>query len=104
MAPNPPSKVKEWTILPSNVWNVAVDLTKLKDTSNKTSVALPDRVWAYGAPPNQLQAEGCEIDWPLYKGVPGPVPTNTACKGNRVTLRFLPVGSAKIGMTELPHM
>jgi hypothetical protein len=104
VAPDAPSKLREWKILPENVWNVAVDLTKLKDSSNTTTDALPDRVWAYGAPPNRLEAEGCEIEWPFYKGVPGPVPKNVTCKGKRLNLRFLPVGSAKIGMTELPTL
>jgi hypothetical protein len=63
---------------------------------------LANPIWAPGAPPTYLEVEGCEVIWPLYKSVPGFVPETRKCLGERTKLRFVPVGSAKIGMVELP--
>jgi hypothetical protein len=102
-----PSKSKDWEIINTKPWNIAIDVGTLKAKSryeNETMEALsiPQQVWSPGGPPIYLEAEGCEVDWPLFRGVPGEVPTNRVCRGARRIAKFWPVGSAKIGMVELP--
>jgi DUF1680 family protein len=100
-----PHSCKEWEIENTKKWNVAVDTSTLKVKSNAPLTGtLPNPIWDNGAPPTSIEAQGCEIEWPLYKGVPGAVPQNIKCTNNRTTIRFVPVGSAKIGMVELPTL
>jgi hypothetical protein len=72
--------------------------------ASAASGQLANPIWAPRAPPTYLLVEGCEIDWPLYKSVPGFVPRSRRCLKDRTTLRFVPMGSAKIGMVELPNL
>jgi len=102
--PGAPEQSKEWEILPTKPWNIAVDIRTLQVKSSGTPGSLASSVWSYGAPPTYIEAKGCEIEWPLAWSGPGHVPLNPKCKKNGavIPLRFIPVGSAKIGMVELP--
>lgn len=102
--PDAPEQSNEWEILPTKPWNVAVDIRTLKVKTIGTPGSLASSVWSYGAPPIYIEAKGCEIEWPLQWSGPGAVPLNPKCKknGSTIELRFIPVGSAKIGMVELP--
>jgi hypothetical protein len=120
-----PGEARDWTIVNTSKWNYAIDVKSLKvklrrgglqvsdddsddddddevSRSVKIVAPLPDPIWAPGAPPVYIEAEGAEVPWPMWKGVPGPVPTNFRRGGQRTILKFVPVGSAKIGMVELP--
>jgi DUF1680 family protein len=100
-----PHSCMEWEIRNTKKWNVAVDISTLKVKSNAALTGtLANPIWVPNAPPTYIEAEGCEIEWPLFKGVPGPVPQKVKCKGDRETIRFTPLGSSKIGMVELPTL
>jgi hypothetical protein len=118
--PNPlPAGARDWQISNTSAWNIAIDASSLRvvvhttsqsnddDNNNNnatTGGALADPVWTPGGPPTYIEAEGCEIAWPLFRGVPASVPTDTTCLGPRRTVRLVPFGSAKIGMAELPTL
>lgn len=125
-----PDEARDWTIVNMSKWNYAIDVTTLTAKERKTSpvssndsdddvdddddehkkvrklakigTPLVNPIWAPGAPPVYIEAEGAEVPWPTWKGVPGPVPTDFNRGGERTKLKFVPVGSAKIGMVELP--
>jgi glycosyl hydrolase family 127 (putative beta-L-arabinofuranosidase) len=99
-----PPKAKDWEMINTKIWNVAVDTSTLTVKSNSQGSDLPNPVWTPGGPPDYIEAQGCEIKWELDGDVPGEVPTDIKCQGDRMMLRFVPVGSAKIGMVELPTL
>jgi hypothetical protein len=106
---NIPTEAKDWTIENTKPWNMIIDIKTLRaksrhDNETEQSLELPDQIWSPGAPPIYLEAIGCEIAWPLFRGVPGEVPANRTCLGDERTVRLWPVGSSKIGMVELPTL
>jgi DUF1680 family protein len=99
-----PSSARDWAITNTKPWYMAIDIESLvpKSSPDISTMVLPNPIWERDAPPTYMEGEGCEILWPMFRGVPGPVPTTKICLGNRTKVRFVPVGSAKIGMTVLP--
>lgn len=104
-----PSQSEDWTIINSKPWNIAIYTSTLRARSqhgdhNANIKALPRQIWSPGAPPVYLEGVGCEIHWPLYRGIPAEAPKNRTCIGEKHTVRLWPVGSSKIGMVELPTL
>jgi hypothetical protein len=99
-----PPLAQDWTIINTKPWRVAIDTKSLvqRSTGNVHNMDLPSPIWGRDAPPIFIEGDGCEIEWPLYRNVPGPVPSRKRCIGNKTRIRFVPFGSAKIGMSELP--
>ncbi|KAH8817480.1 duf1680 domain-containing protein [Xylogone sp. PMI_703] len=92
------------SIVPTTPWNIAIDPTQIKvvsnlDTSDKD---LPSPVWKLGAPPIEIRIAAVEIDWPLAYDSPANPPENPTIKGKPFNARFVPYGSAKIHMAQLP--
>lgn len=54
--------------------------------------------------PTYISGRGCEIEWPMWKGVPGPVPPaeERKCLGDSFDVKLIPYGGAKIHMSEFP--
>ncbi|KAL8832452.1 MAG: hypothetical protein Q9191_000272 [Dirinaria sp. TL-2023a] len=91
-------------------WNMAIDTSTLEyhsgsDNSSADS-SLPSPLWTPGGPPNSITARGCQIEWPVDRGVPAPVPLlvngSRKCTGPAVNVTLRPFGSLKIHMAELP--
>src|SRR5207244_3405116 len=99
-----PKPAQDWIIEGDKPWKVAIDTRSLvqRTTGNVYNMDLRSPIWARGAPPLFIEGDGCEIEWPMHRNFPGPVPTRATCVGNKTRIRFLPFGSAKIGMSELP--
>ncbi|KAF2425335.1 hypothetical protein EJ08DRAFT_672097 [Tothia fuscella] len=100
-----PPQSKDYEITPLTPWNIAIDPTTLSYHNDlQKGEELENPIWAPGKPPNWIEGWGCEIEWPLYKGVPGPVPQKSGreCTGRKKRVRLVPYGSAKIHMSELP--
>jgi hypothetical protein len=99
-----PRLAQDWTLDNTKPWSLAIDTESLvpKTKGNVRDMALPSPIWERGAPPLSIEGDGCEIEWPMYRNFPGPVPTHKRCIGNKTRIRFVPFGSAKIGMSELP--
>ena len=74
------------------------------DGSAGPGKALPDPIWAFGAPPNYVTAKACLIDWPLYlNSVPGVVPEPGArkCVGDEEGVVLRPYRSTRLHMVDL---
>ena len=65
---------------------------------------LPSPLWAYHVPPGYITARGCQIRWPVWKGVPAPVPLREEreCVGESFEVVLRPYGSLRCRMAELP--
>ena len=137
-----PTHAHDYFITNTQPWNIAIDPSTLKfhsaspplfapsspsssppphphlqsplqnPTTTHSPPPLPNPIWAPGAPPTYITAQGCEIDWPLYHKVPGPVPLswevpgwefgNRTCVGGVVSVVLRPYGCLKVHMAELP--
>jgi hypothetical protein len=98
-----PSKARDFEIVNTTPWNIAIDPSTLTfHSSLGPTDNLAEPLWAPGSPPTWIEGRGCEIDWPLWKGVPGPVPLERNCEGGSIRVKLVPYGSAKIHMSEFP--
>ncbi|KAK0715077.1 hypothetical protein B0H67DRAFT_600827 [Lasiosphaeris hirsuta] len=95
-------QVRDYYVKNTHKWNVAIDVGTLEYHGMNEGEGLPTPVFEYGAPPNYITVEGCEIAWELYLGTPGDVPQDRTCFGGKETFRLVPYGSAKVHMSELP--
>ena len=108
--PSPPPQAHDYNITNTQPWNIAIDTSTLKfhsDSNNSlTNGNLPNPLWTPGGPPTYITAQGCQIDWPLFRGVPAPVPLpangTRKCTGPAMNITLRPYGSLKIHMAELP--
>ncbi|ORY68337.1 duf1680 domain-containing protein [Pseudomassariella vexata] len=91
-------------IVPTSPWAIAIDPSQIavvpSDSTNGD--ALPNPIWALGAPPVELRVAAVEIDWPLEHDTPAVPPTNPVVTGTPFSARFVPYGSAKLHMAHLP--
>ncbi|KAK1749809.1 hypothetical protein QBC47DRAFT_407681 [Echria macrotheca] len=84
-------------------WNVAIDTSTLVYHGMDGGANLPSPLFEYGAPPNYMTVQGCEVAWDLHlNATPGLVPMNRTCLKDSETYRLIPYGSAKVHMSELP--
>lgn len=106
-----PPQVHDLAFTNSTPWNIAIDTSTLvfHNTANLSNeTALPNPIFEYGAPPTYITGKGCQIDWPLYKGLPAPLPAlangtiHRVCTGNITDVILRPYGSLKVHMAELP--
>ena len=102
-----PDQARDWTILPTEPWNVAIDPTTLKfyQYDNRYDDVLPNPIWADRAPPVSISALACQIDWTLTDGgwaPEAPLMGGRNCTGPAFVVELRPVGSAKLHMVELP--
>ena len=109
--PSLPPEVHDFAFTNTTPWNIAIDPSTLvfhttADVHNNT--ALPNPIFEYGAPPTYITGKGCQVDWPLYKGLPAPLPAldngikHRTCTGNVTDVILRPYGSLKVHMAELP--
>jgi len=106
-----PSQVRNFAFKNTKPWNIAIDTSTLTfhTTANLTNeTALTNPIFEYDAPPTYITAKGCQIDWPLYNGLPAPLPAlpngthHRICTGNLTDVVLKPYGSLKVHMAELP--
>ena len=101
-----PDEARDWTVLPEEAWNVAIDPTTLRffEYPNRYAKWLPHPVWQENAPPVSISALACEIDWKLDWGyAPNPPPKGRRnCTGRAFPVELRPIGSARLHMAELP--
>ncbi|KAF2162458.1 hypothetical protein M409DRAFT_27082 [Zasmidium cellare ATCC 36951] len=109
-----PPQSRDYVMINNSEWNIAIDPSTLRYVSsgpssyaiNDSPQALPTPIFAAGAPPMHMTAQGCLIDWPLiYNGsTPGPPPTGNdrKCLGTAFQVKLVPYASAKLHMAELP--
>ncbi len=98
----PFSQVRDYYIQNTTAWNVAIDPSTLEYHGVEDSAKLPTPLFDYGAPPNYMTVQGCQIAWGLYLGSPDLVPEDRTCLGESEAFRLIPYGSAKVHMSELP--
>ncbi|MCJ1262522.1 hypothetical protein MMC22_002392 [Lobaria immixta] len=105
-----PSRAHDHIIENRRPWNIAIDPSSLTFHAASEN-ASPDEllqspIWSPGAPPSYVTGKGCEIEWPLLKGMPAPVPRAVdgirRCVGKAVDVVLRPYGSLKVHMAELP--
>ncbi|MCJ1459485.1 hypothetical protein MMC28_009864 [Mycoblastus sanguinarius] len=111
-SPELPPEAHDFAFTNTTPWNIAIDTSTLRfyTTANNTAnePALPNPIFDYGAPPTYITAKGCQVDWPLYNGLPAPLPqlpdgvNYRNCTGNVTDLVLRPYGSLKVHMAELP--
>ena len=106
-----PPEVHDFAFTNATPWNIAIDTSTLAfhTTANLTNeTALPNPIFDYQAPPTYITAKGCQINWPLYNGLPAPLPAlpegvdHRNCTGNITDVVLRPYGSLKVHMAELP--
>ena len=109
-----PHQAHSYDIRNTKPWNIAIDTSTLEfhssaeDEERATGprTRLPREVWSRGGPPSFVTGRGCQIDWPLDKGVPAAVPLavngKRKCIGRAVDVVLRPYGSLKVHMAELP--
>lgn len=106
-----PSEIRNLAFTNTKPWNIAIDTSTLTfhTTANFTDeTALPNPIFKYGAPPTYITGKGCQIDWPVYDGLPAPLPAlpqgvdHRICTGNMTDVVLRPYGSLKVHMAELP--
>ena len=106
-----PPQVHDSAFKNTKPWNMAIDPSTLifQTTFNSSpEPALPNPIFDYSAPPTYIIGKGCEIDWPLYKGLPAPLPalpkgiSHRNCTGDEMDVVLRPYGSLKNHMAELP--
>jgi hypothetical protein len=101
-----PEEARDWTVLPEQVWNVAIDPNTLRffEYPNRYAESLPNPVWQENAPPVSVSALACEIDWKLDWGyAPNPPPKGMRnCTSRAFPVELRPIGSARLHMAELP--
>ena len=85
--------------------NIAIDTSTIKvyDHSSATK-ALPNPIFAKGAPPLWLEIDACEIKWHVEHDLLAEPPKQPKCVKGVQKVRFAPYGSTKVRMTELPVM
>ena len=89
-------------IVPTSPWAVAVDPDQIRVVRKEAGTGLPSPIWDLGAPPVELRVAAVEIDWPLVYDSPDVPPENPEPKGSPFSARFVPYGSAKLHMANLP--
>ena len=110
--PIPPT-VHDFAITNTRPWNIAIDTSTLTfhtalNSTNDNATALPNPLFDYQAAPSYITAKGCEIAWPLYKGLPAPLPAPAngtmfrTCTSNVTDVVLRPYGTLKVHMAELP--
>ena len=96
-------QLRDYYVSNTTAWNVAVDPSTVAYSGPADAATLPTPVFVYGAPPNSIAIDGCEIAWELYlNATPGLVPADRTCTGPRSTYKLVPYGAAKVHMSELP--
>lgn len=110
-APFIPEQVHDFAFTNTKPWNIAIDVSSLTfhtTFNGTTEPALQNPIFDYQAPPTYISGKGCEIDWPLYNGLPAPLPalpegvSDRNCTGNVTDVILRPYGSLKNHMAELP--
>ena len=107
--PTVPAQVHDHTFTNTTAWNIAIDTSTLTfHTTSANESALPNPIFDYGAAPTYITGKGCEIAWPMYKGLPAPLPKLAngtrfrKCIGNITDVVLRPYGTLKVHMAELP--
>lgn len=106
-----PKEAHDTAFTNTQPWNMAIDISSLTfhTTLNSTpEPALQNPIFDYQAPPTYISGKGCEVDWPLYNGLPAPLPalpdgvSHRNCTGHVTDVVLRPYGSLKNHMAELP--
>ena len=96
-------QVRDYYINNTRSWNIAIDPVSITYYGIPDGARLPTPAFDYGAPPNHMTVQGCEIAWDLHMGItPGPPPADRVCVGGTGVYKLVPYGSAKVHMSELP--
>ncbi|KAI1376291.1 hypothetical protein F4677DRAFT_87977 [Hypoxylon crocopeplum] len=88
-------------VVPTSTWNIAIDTSQIKVVHADVST-LSNPIWDLGAPPVELRVAAVEIDWPLEYDTAANPPLEPHITGKPFSARFVPFGSAKIHMSQLP--
>jgi hypothetical protein len=97
-----PPQAQDHYINNLTAWNIAIDPSTISYKTNASDDTLPNPIWTSGAPPGYMVAQGCEIAWPIEKGVPTNPPLERTCTAPAAEYTLVPYGSAKLHMAELP--
>lgn len=103
-----PPQVHDYTIENTTVWNVAIDPSTLKmQQGNSTNgTPLPNPIFTLGASPISMSVQACEIEWPMWRGLPDipPKVADRKCLGKAFEARLIPYGAAKLHIAEFPTL
>ncbi|KAH8705298.1 hypothetical protein BGW36DRAFT_421860 [Talaromyces proteolyticus] len=101
-----PSGVEEYDIYPTSPWALAIDPSTLTYNGASPTSSLSKTIWSLNAPPVSITATACEIEWDLVGGyAPNPpLKADRKCKGNPLSIKLVPYGSAKLHIAEIPTM
>lgn len=105
-----PPQVRDYQIFPKEgaKWAIAIDPSTLsfhtKFREGEAEGVLPNPLWtdAGEGMVTWIEARGCEVEWAVWKGGPGPVPAAKKCIGESFVVKLIPYGGAKVHMSEFP--
>ena len=99
-----PAQSHDYTINNLTAWNIAIDPSTISYQVNSSagSDPLPNPIWTSGGPPGFMTFRGCEIAWPIEKGVPTNPPQDRTCTAAPAEYTMIPYGAAKLHMAEMP--
>jgi hypothetical protein len=98
-----PPQSHDHTINNLTAWNIAIDPATIAYRTNLSDGnSLPNPIWTSGGPPGYMVVQGCEIAWPIEKGVPTNPPQDRTCTAPPAEYTLIPYGAAKLHMAELP--
>ena len=94
----------DYAMVPTSVWNIAIDPTQIHVVPNSAADRedLTSPIWDLDAPPNELRVAAVKIDWPLDYDSPADPPRNPKILSKPFSAKFVPYGSAKLHMAQLP--
>ncbi|KAI0842957.1 hypothetical protein F5Y06DRAFT_77736 [Hypoxylon sp. FL0890] len=95
------SQTHDHIIEPKSIWNVAIDPSQIRVAQADVST-LSNPIWDLNAPPIELRVAAVEIDWPTEFDTAANPPLEPQITGKPFSARFVPYGSAKIHMAQLP--
>lgn len=89
---------------PVEDWQYAVDpSTVVVKHDRDQNAELPNPVWVSDGPPTSLEVDAYLIDWPVANGTAAPPPVNPVVdKSQKVTLKLIPYGAAKLHIAQFP--
>ena len=84
-------------------WNVAIDPSTWNYNANTSEDGMADPLYDPYAPPTSITVRGCTIDWNLYMNeYVDWAPERPVCVGEPKNYTLLPLGGAKVHMSDLP--
>ncbi|KAJ6513379.1 hypothetical protein C8R45DRAFT_1068356 [Mycena sanguinolenta] len=94
---------KDLQYSPTSPWQYAISTASLVYNGDSTAASTVQSPFSQDNPLVTISANVCPINWGVVSNSADAPPTSPAtCTGNKVSVKLVPYGNAKLRMTELP--